>query len=209
MEIVTIEKTDTRYPQEFLAIGDEAPMRIYAMGNLDLLTREHKVAVIGARKASRKGWNCSYKLGAKFAKAGTVVVSGLAFGCDEAAHEGCLAAKGETIAIVATGLDLIHHHEHADLQRRILEAGGLIISEQPLHTKANPKRLVARNRLQAAVSEKVVVGECPEHSGTMHTVRFAQAYGKPVTAVQFASSNEFNSGNKYILENIGTAEPLV
>ena len=208
MKIETIEKTDSRYPKEFLAIGEDAPERIYAMGNLDLLTREHKVAVIGARKASRKGWNCAYKLGAKFAKAGTVVVSGLALGCDGAAHEGCLAAKGETIAIVATGLDIVHPKEHAGLQKRILDAGGLIISEQPLRTKANPTRLVARNRLQAALSEKVVVAECPEHSGTMHTVRFAQAYGKPVSAVHYPVCNEFNSGNKYILDTIGAAEPL-
>ena len=70
------------------------------MGNLNLLTRPHKVAVIGARKASRKGLDAAYRLGAKFGRAATVVVSGLALGCDGAAHEGCLAARGETIAIV-------------------------------------------------------------------------------------------------------------
>ena len=208
MKIHTIEKTDPRYPKEFLAIGDEAPARIYAMGNLDLLTRPHKVAVIGARKASRKGLDAAYRLGAKFGRAATVVVSGLALGCDGAAHEGCLAARGETIAIVATGLDLVHPREHADLQRRILDAGGLVLSEQPLRTKANPTRLVARNRLQAALCDKVVVAECPEHSGTMHTVRFAQTYGKPVTAVHYPAATDFNSGNSLILATLGTPEPL-
>ena len=208
MEIITVDKTDSRYPKEFLAIGEDAPKRIYAIGNIELLKREHKVAVIGSRNTSRKGWDCAYKLGAKFAKAGTVVVSGLALGCDGAAHEGCLAAKGETIAIVATGLDIVHPKEHIDLQKRILEAGGLILSEQPLRTKANPTRLVARNRLQAALSEKVVVAECPEHSGTMHTVRFAKQYGKEVTAVRFDNWNDNNSGNRFILENHGEAEPL-
>lgn len=208
MKILTIKKTDSCYPKEFMVIGGEAPECIYAIGNVGLMNRPRKVAVIGSRDVTRQGWNSAYKLGVKFAREGAVVVSGLALGCDGAAHEGCLAAKGETIAIVATGLDLVHPREHADLQRRILENGGLVISEQPLHTKANPTRLVARNRLQAALSEKVVVAECPERSGTMHTVRFAQKYGKSVAAVLFDKWNERNTGNKYIIENGGGIEDL-
>ena len=108
--------------------------------------------------------------------------------------------KGKTIAIVATGLNLTHPHENKPLQEEILQKGGLILSEQPLGTKANPTRLVARNRLQAALSQRVIVAECPEHSGTMHTVRFAQKYGKKVQSVFFKAKNEMNSGNRYIVE---------
>ena len=151
------------------------------------------VAIIGSRKATRTGNSKAYDLGASYAKKGYVVVSGLALGCDASAHRGC-------IAIVATGLNLVHPRENIPLQEEILRKGGLILSEQPLGVKANPTRLVARNKLQAALSEEVVVAECPEHSGTMHTVRFAQKYGKKVKAVRLPYDKEENSGNKYIID---------
>ena len=107
--------------------------------------------------------------------------------------------------LVATGLDKVHPHENIPLQEEILRKGGLILSEQPLGVKANPTRLVARNRLQAALSEEMVVAECPIHSGTMHTVRFAQKYGKAIKAAKFPYDKDENSGNKHIIKTgIGT-----
>ena len=199
-QIITINKEDELFPEAFKAIGEDCPERIYAMGNLDLLKREHMVAIIGSRKATKTGNSKAYDLGVSYAKKGYVVVSGLALGCDASAHRGCMAADGGTIAIVATGLNLVHPRENIPLQKEILRKGGLILSEQPLGVKANPTRLVARNRLQAALSEEVVVAECPEHSGTMHTVRFAQKYGKKVKAARLPYDKEENSGNKYIID---------
>jgi len=204
-QIITINKNDELFPESFRAIGEECPEKIYAMGNLDLLKSEHMVAIIGSRKATRAGNSKAYELGLNYAKKSYVVVSGLALGCDAAAHRGCMAGNGGTIAIVATGLDIVHPYENIPLQEEILRNGGLILSEQPLGTKANPTRLVARNRLQAALSEEVVVAECPVHSGTMHTVRFAQKYGKVIKAANFPYDKEENSGNKYIITTgIGT-----
>lgn len=199
--IITIEKGDELFPEAFKAISDDCPQRIYVMGNVNLLKESSYVAIIGARKATRSGNSKAYELGANYGKQGAVVVSGLALGCDASAHRGCLAANGKTIAIVATGLDLVHPRENEPLQRQILNNGGLILSEQQLGTKANPSRLVARNRLQAALSSEVIVAECPEHSGTMHTVRFAQKYGKKVKAALFKNNIEENSGNRYIINH--------
>ena len=199
-QIITINKEDELFPEAFKAIGEDCPERIYAMGNLDLLKREHMVAIIGSRKATRTGNSKAYNLGISYAKKGYVVVSGLALGCDASAHRGCMAADGGTIAIVATGLNLVHPRENIPLQEEILRKGGLILSEQPLGVKANPTRLVSRNRLQAAPSEEVIVAECPKHSGTMHTVRFAQKYGKKVKAARLPYDKEENSGNKYIID---------
>ena len=199
-QIITINKEDELFPEAFKAIGEDCPERIYAMGNLDLLKRERMVAIIGSRKATRTGNNKAYDLGVSYAKKGYVVVSGLALGCDASAHRGCMAADGGTIAIVATGLNLVHPRENIPLQEEILQKGGLILSEQPLGVKANPTRLVARNRLQAALSEEVIVAECPKHSGTMHTVRFAQKYSKKVKAARLPYDKEENSGNKYIID---------
>ena len=199
-QIITINKEDELFPEAFKAIGEDCPERIYAMGNLDLLKRERMVAIIGSRKATRTGNNKAYDLGVSYAKKGYVVVSGLALGCDASAHRGCMAADGGTIAIVATGLNLVHPRENIPLQEEILRKGGLILSEQPLGVKANPTRLVSRNRLQAALSEEVIVAECPKHSGTMHTVRFAMKYGKKVKAARLPYDKEENSGNKYIID---------
>ena len=199
-QIITINKEDELFPEAFKAIGEDCPERIYAMGNLDLLKRERMVAIIGSRKATRTGNNKAYDLGVSYAKKGSVGVSGLALGCDASAHRGCMAADGGTIAIVATGLNLVHPRENIPLQEEILRKGGLILSEQPLGVKANPTRLVSRNRLQAALSEEVIVAECPKHSGTMHTVRFAQKYGKKVKAARLPYDKEENSGNKYIID---------
>lgn len=199
-QIITINKEDEFFPEAFKAIGEDCPERIYAMGNLDLLKREHMVAIIGSRKATRTGNSKAYDLGISYAKKGYVVVSGLALGCDASAHRGCMAADGGTIAIVATGLNLVHPRENIPLQEEILRKGGLILSEQPLGVKANPTRLVSRNRLQAALSEEVIVAECPKHSGTMHTVRFALKYGKKVKAARLPYDKEENSGNKYIID---------
>ena len=199
--IFTIKKDDELFPEAFRAIGDDCHSQIYVMGKVNQLKKNNYVAIIGARKATRAGNSKAYELGATYGRQGAVVVSGLALGCDASAHLGCLAAKGKTIAIVATGLDLVHPRENEPLQRQILNNGGLILSEQPLGTKANPSRLVARNRLQAALSSDVIVAECPEHSGTMHTVRFAQKYGKKVKAAIFKTVTEENSGNRFIISS--------
>ncbi len=204
MEIITINKNDELFPMALKAIGDDCPETIYAMGNIELLQSDNMVAIIGSRKASRQGYNAAYSLGARLAKEGKIIVSGLAMGCDAAAHRGCLSVDGKTIAIVATGLNLVYPQENTTLQEEILEKGGLILSEQPLGVQVSSSRLVARNRLQAALSQTVIVAECPEHSGTMHTVRFAQQYGKAIKAVAYAKINDKNSGNRYIVnQHIG------
>lgn len=206
-KITTIPIDDPRYPAELKAIGADAPRTLYALGNLDLLDCDKRVAVIGARQADRKGYDAAYRLGKQYAAEGYIIVSGLALGCDTAAHRGCLDAKGLTIAVVATGLNLTHPAENSRLQSDILAGGGLLLSEQPLNTPHSPQRLVARNRLQAALSRQVIVAQCPERSGTLHTVRFAHKYGKEVLAVDFGYSNPANAGNCKLIES-GQAEGI-
>lgn len=207
-KITTIEKKEELFPDAFRAMGEDCPERIYVLGNVELLKESKYVAIIGARKATKTGNAKAYELGMRYAKEGAVVVSGLALGCDAAAHRGCLDAGGKTIAIVATGLDRVHPKENEPLQQQILSSGGLILSEQPLGTKANPTRLVARNRLQAALSSEVIVAECPQHSGTMHTVNFARKYGKTIKAVILRKDTEENSGNSFII-NTGLGEGIL
>ena len=191
---------ESDYPEMLNVLGDERPAIIHYCGDDGLLDRTDSVAVIGARNADRNGNGVAYRLGTDAAKRNKVVISGLALGCDAAAHRGCLDAKGKTIAIVATGLDIVHPKEHKSLQEEILKNGGLIISEHPIGVKANPTRLVARNRLQAALAEKVVIAQCPVKSGTMHTVEFARKYRRKIYAAVYTKEKEYNSGNRKLIK---------
>lgn len=198
------------FPEEFRLHFDyntpesDAPKGIYVSGNIHLLRRvslfQQRVAIIGSRNPDEKGLEVAYHLGQYHSS--EIVVSGLARGIDTAAHKGCLDAGGQTIAVVGSGLDIVHPKENADLQRQIIDSNGLIISEQPEGTKASPKTLIARTRLQMALADKVVVVECEKESGTMHAVDFACKFHNPI----FALDCDW-SGNRYLIEN-GVAKPF-
>ena len=199
--VITLTFQDDNFPRSLRKIGNDCPPIIHCIGDLSLLApTANRIAVIGARAASPIGLRKAYELGNKYAKEGNIIVSGLALGCDKSAHEGCLDADGRTIAIVASGLNITHPIENAPLQQRILENGGLILSEQPFGVKANPTRLVARNRLQAALSSTVILAESPQQSGSMHTMRFARKYHKRCLVVAYPEYSEINAGNERLLD---------
>ena len=205
--IVSISCQDENLPERLLKIGNDCPALIHCLGNTELLKEPKAVAIIGARASDREGNAMAYKLGKEYAENGFVIVSGLALGCDTSAHRGCLDAGGKTIAIVGNGLDLVHPKENVSLQKEILENGGLMLSEQVVGMKANPTRLVARNRLQAALSETVILAQCPLQSGSMHTMRFARQYGKQSLAATFPRRTDANAGNFELLDN-NLANPI-
>lgn len=143
--ILTLPFYHPDFPENLRMIEADCPPLIHLFGNKNLLTRE-AVAIIGARQADKRGCGAAYKWGMTYARQGKTVVSGLALGCDAAAHQGCLDAGGNTVAIVATGLDLTYPKENKSLQELILQNDGLLVSEQIIGVKANSSRLVARNR---------------------------------------------------------------
>ena len=197
--VISYVWTDAEFPENLRKIGNDCPPIIHLKGNIGLLNERNAVAVIGARAADKEGNQVAYKLGRKYAQEGDVIVSGLALGCDTSAHKGCLDVGGKTIAIVANGLDICHPKENKWLEERILQEEGLMMSEQPFRVKANPTRLVARNRLQAAMSKAVILAQCPEKSGSLHTMRFARKYGKESLAVRFPVMTLVNAGNHTLL----------
>lgn len=207
--IVAISCQDECFPERLKAIGSDCPPIIYCLGNTELLNKNKAVAVIGARSADREGLDAAYKVATDYAGKGYVIVSGLAVGCDTAAHRAALDAGADTIAIVATGLNIIHPHESEALQADILAHGGLILSEQPIGIKANPTRLVARNRLQAALSGVVILAQCPAHSGSLHTMRFAAKYRKRCSVVQFPRWYDANMGNYNLLNPASSTKSRV
>ena len=172
------------YPKAFHALGGARPVLLYAKGDLGLLQSPASIlGIAGTRQPSPEGLAAAHRIAYEEAEKGRVILSGLAYGCDAAAHHGALEATGHTIAVIATGLDRAHPEAHHALQDRIIVSGGLVLSEYPLATPAGTYRLVARDRLQAALCAELLVIECGVQSGTMHTVRFAERYRRPIFAL--------------------------
>lgn len=174
---------DTTYPKGLEDLKQARPLLLYLRGDRANLTRSPRLAIIGTRQPSPLGYAEAYRIAREEAERGAVVLSGLARGCDEAAHRGALDGGGKSIAVVATGLDSVHPVGHERLQQSLLDQGGLVISEYPPGTPLEPYRLVQRNRLQAALAESLLVIECGMKSGTMHTVGFAERMHRPVYAL--------------------------
>lgn len=161
---------------------EDGPDLIYYKGDLAPLANPNRAAVIGTRVPSDIGYHFAYNCGKNLAEQGYTVVSGLALGCDTAAHLGCLKAGGKTVAFLPSNLMNITPRENAELADRIIAGGGCIISEfSPLST-SNAYMFIERDRLQAAASNFVLTSEFARNSGTLHTLHFAHTYGKPIYA---------------------------
>jgi len=131
------------------------------------------------------------------------IVSGLARGVDGLAHEACLVGKGETIAVLANGVDLCYPPEHASLRRRILENGGLVVSEYEEGVKPIPDYFRQRDKLMVRISDAVLVTECPRKSGVKITVAAAAEAGKNVYVVPGPITSTSYHGSVEIIRNGG------
>jgi DNA processing protein len=168
------------YPQLLAAISDP-PACIWTHGDCGVLAGV-SVAVIGARAASQEGLTAAYEIAFDLARAGIVVISGLARGVDSAAHKGALDGGGKTIAVLGTGIDIVYPPENAELSRRITESG-LLVTEFPLGSHPEDWHFPRRNRIISGLSKAVVVVEAREKSGSLITARLAADQGRDVMAV--------------------------
>jgi DNA processing protein len=172
---------DTPEYPPLLALLDDAPPVIAVQGDAGLLVGARTVALVGGRNASVNGLRIAEELAAGLARAGIVVVSGLARGIDAAGHVGALRA-GRTIAAIAGGLDVPYPPENAALQARIA-AEGVIVAEATLGTTPQARHFPRRNRIIAGLSLGVVVIEAAPRSGSLITARLAEEAGRELFAV--------------------------
>ena len=131
------------------------------------------VAVVGTRMPTSQARVRAFALGRELGKAGFPVVSGLALGIDSMAHRGNIEAGAPTVAVLGSSPDMVHPPSNRDLARRILETGGLIVSEYPPGTGPFKWNFPARNRIISGLSRGTVVVEAPERSGALITANFA------------------------------------
>ena len=176
--LVTLADAD--YPKALLEIADPPPL-LYAKGNLALLNKL-SIAIVGSRNASVQGEKNAEAFAQGLAEHGLCIVSGLALGIDGAAHRGALKAKGDTIAVVGTGLDMVYPAQHRDLAHQIASSG-LIISEFPLGTLSKPQNFPRRNRLISGLSLGCLVVEANLKSGSQITARLSAEQGREVFAI--------------------------
>jgi DNA processing protein len=184
---VWVLRPDERdFPACLAELDERTPQAIYGVGAREVVTGidpDRAVTIVGARRADPYGQGVAHELGFGAAAAGMVVVSGMALGCDSAAHEGALAAGGTTIAVLGNGPDVPYPRSKAALYRRILDEGGAVIGEQPPGTHPAPGLFPRRNRIMAALSGLTVVVEGAFRSGTRHTADEAARLGREVAAV--------------------------
>lgn len=159
------------------------PVGVWVRGphRLDDLARS-AVAVVGARSATSYGTRVAGDIGAELAGAGVTVVSGAAFGIDQAAHRGALAVHGPTLAVLACGADRVYPLAHEQLLTLIGDEG-LVLSEAPPGGAPTKVRFLARNRLIAALGQGVVVVEAAVRSGALNTANWADALSRRVMGV--------------------------
>ncbi len=183
---------DAMYPLTLRQMPD-CPLVLYARGNLPDLDRIPAVALVGTRHVTQEGYREAYSLAAGLAAGGMVVVSGGAIGVDRAAHSGALDVGGSTILVLACPLTEEYPRENADLRRRVLAQGGLLLSEFP-HEEPYKCQFPIRNRIMAGLSQAVCLGETPVRSGARITARLAREQGRDVYALPGALAGHRNDG---------------
>ena len=186
------------YPQLLTEIVDP-PTCLWTRGDRALLSAT-AVAVIGARAASPEGLIAAGEIAFDLARAGIVVVSGLARGIDAAAHRGALDGGGKTIAVLGTGIDRSYPPEH-DLLQEEIAASGLLLSEFPLGSPPEDWHFPKRNRIISGLSRAVVVVEARVKSGSLITARLAADQGRDVMAVPGTIVGGRNRGANALLRD--------
>lgn len=163
--IKTTYLTASSYPKE-IALLSNPPAILYYKGGEFADISSKSIACVGTRKPTKLSYNAVNYLIPQWVHEDCSIISGLACGVDKLSHQSCISAGGKTIAVLAHGLDTIYPKENAALAKRILETGGILMSEYPVGTTPDRFRFVNRNRLIVGLSKVVVIYECDEKSGT-------------------------------------------
>jgi DNA processing protein len=196
IQIVTLD--DPEYPPELRQIYDPA-LVLYIRGNVAAISRPG-IAMVGTRHPTPYGMGMAERLACDLAARNVVIFSGLARGVDTFAHRGAVAAKGKTVAVFGTGVDVMYPKENSRLADQILSVGGALISEFPLGTFAAPQNFPIRNRIISGISLGVLVVEAAEYSGTRITARCALEQNREVFAVPGNVTNKNSWGPNTLIK---------
>ncbi|MBX3087347.1 MAG: DNA-processing protein DprA [Cryobacterium sp.] len=193
---------DAEWPAGVDALGDGAPVALWAKGDTGLLSRPvwDRLTVTGARASTAYGEHATTELVQSAVADSRVVFSGGAYGIDGAAHRAALASDGSTVTVLAGGLDRLYPAGHTDLLTRIGKEG-LLLSELPPGAAPTRWRFLQRGRLLAALSGTVLIAEAGYRSGTLHTAARASELGRPVGAIPGPITSASSAGCHRLLRD--------
>jgi DNA processing protein len=172
---------DDGYPPALRTL-DPRPATLFVAGHQQAF-EERAVAIVGTRRASGYGLATATEIADELARAGVVVVSGLALGIDGAAHRAAVDAAARSVAVLPSPLDRIYPPRHRSLAREIVRLGGALVTEVPIGASVGRPDFARRNRIIAGLSEAVVVVEAPDRSGALLTASAAISIGRELYAV--------------------------
>ena len=196
--ITVLSMDDALYPHRLKEIYDP-PVILYVRGDAELLNKPG-IAMVGTRHPTPYGSGMAERLGCDLAVQGLVIISGMARGVDTAIHRGAISAKGKTLAVFGTGVDVIYPKENSRLSEQILSTGGALVSEFALGTFAAPQNFPIRNRILSGMSVGVLVVEAAEYSGTRITARLALEQNRDVFAVPGNVTNKNSWGPNTLIK---------
>jgi DNA processing protein len=196
--VTVVSLEDSCYPSRLKEIYDP-PLVLYVRGNPEVLMQPG-IAMVGTRHPTPYGSGMAERLACDLATQGLVIISGMARGVDTASHRGAISAKGKTVAVFGTGVDVIYPKENSRLSEQILALGGALISEFRLGTFAAPQNFPIRNRILSGMSIGVLVVEAAEYSGTRITARCALEQNRDVFAVPGNVTNKNSWGPNTLIK---------
>lgn len=193
--------SDEEYPYR-LSECDDLPALLYSLGDVHP-SAAHVVSIVGTRHSTVYGAEFTRRLVEDLAAMvdDLVIVSGLAYGIDIAAHRAALSCGVPTGAVFAHSLNTVYPAAHRDEARRIVKAGGFLITEYNSEATLHKGNFLARNRIVAAMSDATVVVESDIHGGAMTTARLASAYNRNVFALPGRVSDTYSRGCNALIFN--------
>lgn len=182
MKSYTLHIDDAAYPARLRACAD-APQVLYGIGDIDA-NRGHFVAIVGTRRATERSKELTAKLVRELAAQvhDLVIVSGLAYGIDIAAHKAAIDCGVPTVIVPGHGLDRIYPQVHRPVAVQALNAGGAILTEYPEGTEIYGSNFLARNRIIAGLCDCTIVVESMARGGSLTTAKLARQFDRPVFA---------------------------
>ncbi len=193
---------DPEYPDRLKEIAD-APRVLFYKGRIDILKAPYMIAMVGSRQASEYGREAAKLLASELAKAGVVIVSGLAYGIDTASHKGAIRGGGRTIGVSGCGINYIYPKGNELLYRKMYDEH-LIISENGLDVPSFAYNFPLRNRIISGLCQGTVVIEAREKSGSLITADQALLQGRNIYAVPGRINDPLSTGTNRLIRDGAT-----